>query len=614
MVSFALLRMLAAVVAVASPTPAPSTAPEIAHVVTSDRSEQTLRNTTRTTFVVTAETIARRGYRTVGDALADVPGVEVNRYGPIGSNASVGVRGSSSAQVLFLIDGLPASGGFANSVAVGTISTIGVRRIEIVEGGGSTLYGTGSIGGIINVITDAQSPGARASATFGSFGERELRVQADGFSLERVVATNGYTVPGAGSLANSDYAATTARFGLDRTFGKLTASLRTSFESDHLGAPGPFAFASTTSREDDVNADASLALTWRRSQAASTVQFGGSRQQIAFGCDPSGVDPNCFFLTQALSTESRTMFGFRNVVNGARERLIYGFDLSRGVVRADDGGSPKTVAIDALAQSAAYVQQNWELPKGELYFGLRAERDGSLGGSVSPSLGWRTSLAHDVDLKANVATAFRAPNASELYFPGYGNSSLHPERAQVADLSIADRSLLGGVTLGWFTNRTNQLIVATALPGGIYAPENVGHAFMQGFTLEAQTRPLHGVTASLRVTDLYRATNLDSDTRLPNDPVFTADYGLRFAGNPNAGIFDEAGIDTHNVSSRGIDPTLPYFAQASAYTTIDAYSRFRLTNHALLTLRVSNLGNERYAEVSGYPMAPRSFAIQLSTK
>ncbi len=613
MVILGMLRIFAAVVAVASPSPTPSTAPEIAHVVTSDRSEQTLRNTTRTTYVVSAETIAKHGYRTVSDALADVPGVEINRYGPIGSNANVGIRGSSSAQVLFLIDGLPASGGFANSVTVGTISTVGVRRIEVVEGGGSTLYGTGSIGGIINVITDGQSKNARASATFGSFGDRELRLSADGFSLERIVATNGYDVPG-GSLANSDYAATTARFGLDRTFGTLTASLRTSLESDHIGAPGPFAFASTTSREDDVNADASLALTWRHPQAASTIQIGGSRQQIAFGCDAVN-DPNCFFLTQTLSTESRTMFDFRNVVTGASERLIYGFDLSRGIARADDGGLPKNIAVDALAQSAAYVQQNWQLPNGELYAGLRAERDGSLGGDFSPALGWRTSIGHDIDLKANISSAFRAPNASELYFPGYGNSALHPERAQVGDLSISDRALLGGVTLGWFTNRTNQLIVATDLGGGVFAPENVAHAFMQGFTFDAQTRPLHGVTAALRITDLYRATNLDGDTRLPNDPVVTADYGLTFTGNRNAGIFDEAGISAHNVGARGfVDQTQAPFDQPVAYTAIDAYTRFRVTTHLTLSLRGFNLGNERCAEVSGYPMAPRSFAVEISTK
>ncbi len=43
------------------------------------------------------------------------------------------------------------------------MSTAGVARIEVVEGGGSTLYGTGAIGGIINVITDGSKAPASAS-------------------------------------------------------------------------------------------------------------------------------------------------------------------------------------------------------------------------------------------------------------------------------------------------------------------------------------------------------------------------------------------------------------------------------------------------------------------
>ncbi len=160
---FDALRVIAAAVAVASPSPTPSAPPEITHVVTSDRADETLRSTTRTTYVVTAADIATRGYRTVGDALADIPGVEISRYGAIGSNISYGIRGSSSTQVLVLVDGLPAPGEFTNSVQFGTISTSGVRRIEVVEGGGSTLYGTGAIGGIINIITDAQNAAPAAT-------------------------------------------------------------------------------------------------------------------------------------------------------------------------------------------------------------------------------------------------------------------------------------------------------------------------------------------------------------------------------------------------------------------------------------------------------------------
>ncbi|MGC2243910.1 MAG: TonB-dependent receptor plug domain-containing protein, partial [Candidatus Aquilonibacter sp.] len=198
MVSLAALRVLAAAVVSFSPSPSPSPAPsalpQIAHVVTSDRSDETLRNSVRTTYVVSADEIARNGYRTVADALENIPGVEIANYGPIGTQVDYGIRGTSSAQVLVLVDGQPAPGGLADSVELGTLSTAGVARIEVVEGGGSTLYGTGAIGGIVNVITNGATP-ANATLRYGTFEDTELHAQGGGFTFDRVVAANNFALP-----------------------------------------------------------------------------------------------------------------------------------------------------------------------------------------------------------------------------------------------------------------------------------------------------------------------------------------------------------------------------------------------------------------------------------
>ena len=99
--------MAALVAAAPSPSPSPTAVPEIAHVVTSDRSLESVTRTARTTYVVTASEIARDGNRTVADAIETIPGVNVVRYGAFGAVATVGIRGTSSQQVLVLVDGLP---------------------------------------------------------------------------------------------------------------------------------------------------------------------------------------------------------------------------------------------------------------------------------------------------------------------------------------------------------------------------------------------------------------------------------------------------------------------------------------------------------------------------
>jgi vitamin B12 transporter len=603
-----------------SPSPSSSPLPEIAHVYTTDRTDETLTNAARTTYVVTREQIVRNGYRTVGESIANLPGVQVLPYGAFGSTVNYSVRGSNSAQILVLIDGLPAPGSFANSVELGNLPTTGVQRIEVVEGGGSTLFGSGAIGGIINVITQRAS-GNSATLRYGSFGDRELEIATDHVQISRAVTNNNFGLPGGLVQPDSDYQTSAIHVDGGHRIGAFDATVRASLSADHSGTPGVYPFQSVTARENDLNGNANLTLDRKTARAETTVQFGGTTQQITYACNPNAsVDPNCFQSTPSLSTERRVDFSARNVVGGSNEQLLYGIDLSRGFVRGDAGGN---FSINALAQAAAYVQQHVDTRWGTLYYGMRGERDGSLGGEFSPSAGLVARLSKEVSIKGNIATAFRAPNASELYFPGYGYAQLHPERAKVGDLSITDSHLFGGVTLGWFTNRTNDLIVPVLLDPSTFTfgPRNIDHAFIQGFTLDVRTPSFHRITTSLNLTDLYRAQDLDAQTRLPNDAVMTANLRLDYAGS-TAGALDSLGFIVHAAGARGfVDPTKPLFDQPAAFTTLDAYLRLRAGRTALVTLRGFNLGNERYASVggfgnavNGYPMPGRSFIVELSSK
>jgi len=603
-------------VASPSPSPAPSAPPDIAHVYTSDRTDETLNNAARTTYVVTREQILRNGYRTVAQALQAIPALEISPLGAFGSSVSYGIRGSSSPQVLVLVDGLPAPGSFSNTVELGNLPTTGVDRIEVVEGGGSTLYGTGAIGGIINIITQRTAQNG-AALRYGSFGGKEVAVDTPHVQFYRAVASNDFGLPDGTVRPDSDYRTTALHANAGHRVGAFDAVVRVGLESDHLGAPGPDSFLSPTSREDDVNKNANLTLTHTSSQSQATMQFGATDQVVQFACD-AVTDANCFFSYPALDTESRVDFNARNVVAAKNSQLQYGIDLSRGTVRSDAGSTaflaPGASPIDthALAQSAAYAQNRWSAKWGSAYAGMRAERDGSLGGEFSPSAGFIVHLSGDASLKGNVATAFRAPNASELYFPGFGVPTLQPERAKVADLSIVDSHLLGGATLGWFTNRTNDLIQYNL---STFTLDQITHAFIQGFTFELRTPTYRGITASLNATDLYRAENVDTGARLANDPVFATNLRLDYAAGNSPSIVDSLGVAVRLAGDRGlVDHTAPLFDQPVAYTNVDAYVRLRASRDLLVSLRGLNLGNERYAATAGYPMPGRSFMLELSTK
>lgn len=606
-----------------TPSPTPSAIPEIAHVVTSDRAVEKLSSAARTTYVITRAQIDRYGYQTIADAIATLPGVSLQRYGPGIASSSLSIRGSSSAEVLVLIDGVPSGGAQIADDNLAEMSTAGVQRIEVVEGGGSTLYGSGSMGGVVNVIT-APTHATSASVSTGSFGQSDLRVQMPYVSLERAVGDENFGLPDGTSRVNADYGLWNARGAYNAKLGSVAAQFRAGIADSHQGAPGSYTYEiSPTSREDDVARDALATFSTVRASTTATVELGATSRALEYSCN-SLVDsscPNVFYPAPTsppygppyaeLLTESRVQAGLRFDSEHLYARTVYGIDLSRGTARVDDGVNP--LEIHGFAQAAGYVQQNWNDARGDSWYaGIRGERDGWQGGALSPSIGGIARISQTLSLRANAATAFRAPTVEDLYYPYYSNPDLVPERARVGDVSLDDARLLGGTSLTWFTMSANNLI-ASYPP--TYLPANVGQASIAGLTLTAQTVPRNGVYAKAGITNLYRAQDLVSDARLPGrGPVFQANLELGFLGAANDAL-QSAAITVRNEGARdALDPAAPSFYEAAAYTNVGAFVRLRAGGNLLVTLRGFNLGNDRYAEFTGYPMPGRSFAIELSSK
>lgn len=648
--------VIAAAVAVVSPTPSPSPSPppEIAHVLTSDRGEEAASRATRTTYVVTASDIARNGYRTVADALTQVPGVFVARYGPFGQFAEVNIRGSSALQVLVLLDGLPVAGSQIENVNLEQMPASGVNRIEVVEGGGSTLYGSGSIGGVINVITTGTTQ-SRATVSTGSFGEQTYQVQTPYFSFQRTYAANNYGLPGGGSRVNADAGLTSGALTYSHAIGGIDLQFLADFSDARLGDPGPIGFTSTTERQDTIARDVRLRLSHRSPRAELTLAMGGSAQDFSITCDsPNDYGcPNWIDLPTPKSTpppyaelmnDQRGMAQLTNAVGDDRQRLVYGIDVSGGNDRIDGGtgsacppsvsyygyGSCHILAYEtsitenSYAQTAAFVQAQWFGGNGATYSaGLRGERDlNSLatagGGALSPSIGAIVPLASGLQVKLNAATAFRAPSAEELFYPPqgiYSNSALAPERTRVGDATLVERATFGDVSFGWFTTSGSNLIVDQNPVLGDYKPVNIGRASIQGLTFGLHTRPYRHFATTLEVTNLYRAQDLDTQTRIVGrGPVFATVLGFRYVTSPS-NRFDGAGVTIGNNGS--FEPAAsyePYYAQSQAYTTVDAYAGFRVAPTLLLTVRGYNLLDDRYAIYNGFPMPGPGMAVELRSR
>jgi outer membrane receptor protein involved in Fe transport len=649
---FTLIAAVAVAAAVPTVSPSASPVPEIAHVITSDRANEPRSRSARTTYVVTAADIARNGYRTVADALQAVPGVNVVRYGPFGAFASTGIRGSSAEQILVLLDGLPIAGAQTENINLEQLAVAGVERIEVVEGGGSTLYGSGSVGGVINIISTGETP-TSATLSTGSFGEQNYAFQTPYVSFQRTYATNDYGLPGGGSRVNADAGLTAGTLTYSQAFGEWHVAVLGDAGDARLGVPGPIGFISPTSRQDTISRDVRLQIERRSSRADLTIAIGNSSQDLSFECN-APVDTNCpnsFTTPSATATappyaqlmqDQVLSFVASNAVGDDRQRLVYGVNLSRGNDRIDGGtGSAcppseayygkcgvlayeTSVTPNDYAQTAAFAQSQWYGNNGgEFYVGVRGERDLNAlataeGGAISPSAGGILPLGPGLQLKLNAATAFRAPTAFELFYPPqgvYSNDGLVPERTRVGDATFVQTSRAGEIALGWFTTSGSNLIVDENPAAFDYKPVNIGRASIQGLTFTVQTAPWNHLATSLSITDLYRAQDLDTQTRIAGrGPVFASVLGFRYVTAP-ASRFDGAGVTIENNGLQEPPSTsYPFYAQAAASTTIDAYAGYRVAPHAVVVLRGFNLLDDRYAMYNGYPMPGPGVAVEVRTR
>lgn len=140
-----------------------------AMVVTANRTQQPVSSVLAPVDVITRDDIDRWQAKTLTDALRRLPGVDVSQNGGMGQVSSLYVRGTEARHTLVLVDGIPlAKPGITGVADYDQIPISLVQRIEFVRGARSAVYGADAIGGVINIITQAEQPVSQLQVGVGS--------------------------------------------------------------------------------------------------------------------------------------------------------------------------------------------------------------------------------------------------------------------------------------------------------------------------------------------------------------------------------------------------------------------------------------------------------------
>ena len=616
------------------------------------RREGTVKDATRPVYVITGEEIEAQGARNVREAMRFLPGILPDGTTGTEFQALSGqfIRGSNTNQVLILLDGKPinnlGSGGFDLS----EIPSNNIERIEVLPGGGSTLYGSGAIGGVINVITRRPTEKAttEVKGSIGSYGLNQQSIQTSGKSgnigwvlgYNRTQAEYDYpfSIPEAnfeGTRENNDVIANNFNIKLQADINERNSiTLSALYLGKEQGVPGGVPipepefgqgfFNSLTDNNRKYTDQVLTDLTWNAKLGNGKDSLLTARVYADF--------LNTRFENLTLPVSSQRRFDNQQNSYGVQvnhswkfaqnQALVYGFDYR--YVEAKNSTfnfftNENTVSYDdSISQGAIFARYEIDVtPSFHMNFGLRQDFNSLSNSSfTSPSVGAKLAVSNSTTIRANYMRNFQAPTLSNLFFRSstfVGNPDLKPEKGNSFDIGI-DQKLgkFGLLRLTYFNNRISDLI-SFRFASPVSTLENIGLVRTEG--LEA--------SLNLQLAkNFYCFVNYTLNDPRILESTNPAEKGneLRFAGadSLNLGISYEtpqglyAGILMHSLGEYPTNNTNT--ESLPGYTTFDFKLRVPLSNTFVVTGSLDNIFNQRYQLFAGFPDAGRVFQVGVNAK
>jgi vitamin B12 transporter len=563
------------------------------YVVTSSRQSELARDSIHPVTVITAQEIRDSGAGSVIDLLRTFGGVEVSTNGGLGQASDVFIRGANSDHTVVLVDGVRIGSATLGTAPLESIPLDLIDRIEILPGPSSSLYGADAIGGVIQIFTRSaqRSPGLEVDLTGGTYGLVGLDANWAGTQ-----AGNTFSLA-AGALRTRGYDVTTAAY-----FGH--------------------------NPDSDGYANGHVLLNWVRTLSTDSeigASFMRSQGRVRFDDGPIG-DSFSDNVTQtvALHWKGRLVDGIASELTGAQAS-----DLSNVVSASAPGhfdtrqdqvswlnrtaliGGTATAGVEWLRQSISstesYGQTGRQIPgvllgwRGQpggqgVQIDLRHDWNNQFGGYTTGQAAWATHFTRDWRVRASYGTAFHPPSFNELYFPGFGNPSLHAERSRSAEVGVDGR--LGAVELvaTAFQNRIRDLIDYTP-PN--YIPVNVARARIEGLSLQAQAAPSPATRIRFNAT-MQQPKDEDTGLRLPR-------RARAFGGASVTQRFSSfrLGAEWAAVGRRFDSANESPDSSMGGYGLVNVFGSWTISPDWKLDLRIDNLTGKDYVTAVSFVPPPR---------
>lgn len=575
-------------------------------VVTAERGPQPLADAIPQTTLFDRQDIADTTATDLPGLLQLAPGAQISRTGGPGSTASLFLRGASAAQSLVLIDGVRVDSVSLGASQFAQIPLDQVDHVEVVNGNVSALYGSGAIGGVVQVFTKdggAHPPRFNFSVGYGSYHTQTQQAGVNGaldpdgkttFSItlarskdDGFSSINPAQAPAANPNANG-YLNESLSASLRHKFNDRWDAGVTWFQSNGndsydnaFGAPADLNNLTSKVRQASVFANGKLTDWW-------TTHF-----IVSEGDDRSVSNTNGIY-NGRFDTDNRQYTWQNDFALAAQQKLQVGYE------HLDQSLDSDTFAAPDRHVDSGFIGYTGRFGRNQIQANLRRDQYSDFGGANSYYLGYGFDITDRVKATASYSDAFRAPSFDDLYYPFSGNPALLPERSHSIEAALQyASSALGVLRLSAFQTRYSNLIDYPQVAPGVYLAENVGRAKVQG--LEGSWRGRVGKTDVRASVTLQNPVDQDNDT----DLIRRARHFASLAVNRSIAGWRVGGEWIVSGSRNDSDATL------GGYGIVNLSARYNITKAWYVAAQIQNLFNRDYETAYTYNSPRRGAYLTL---
>ncbi|MFA6742847.1 MAG: TonB-dependent receptor [Candidatus Neomarinimicrobiota bacterium] len=542
----------------------------------------------------------------------NVPGLFVTKRTNLGYGVSSGsggqitmrgIGGFPNTQVLVLIDGRPDIMGLFGHPLSDVYFGGNVKKIEVLRGPASLLYGSNAMGGAINIITNHKSdPGyhLRAPLRIGSFNSQQLNLHQSfehetwGISANiGAVNSDGYRTDGRDDYGSQNGTAE-AHWQISQD---LRADVNAYFTNLEVYDPGRTDNPFTNHRYNIKRRGGDLTLNHTRTKLTSDLKL-----HYNFGHHDIN-DPNKY-----LSDDNTAGLILAETYQATENaRVMLGFDLRQYGGRAWLDSSWKEHDVSEQSVIAQYNQKffSWLNLDG----GLRYTRHSIAGTEWIPAIGAALHFPRDWHFKLQYARGYRNPTINELYLFTPSTTDLKPEISTNLEF-IIEKEVFGWLSTGLSVYQTKaENLIEKGFVSGRPLYQNQGETLFKGVEWEGQ------MVVTKNFSSSWTMSVNSASRKVGGMPGQKFDLSLRY--NPLDRLrltLQSQWINNLYSVENPYGYGAPVYKRLQGYWLLNWRSSIEINRNIDLTAEIENLTDTEYETMYHYPLPGRTFWLGITIK